>query len=68
MNIDVTANEMTGLISFMNGLDGVTLKRLLSYFSHESRYLHPRELKEFWDSLTESEKNYYRRLVVYRII
>lgn len=56
------------LVRFMNGPDDATLRRLLGYFSYESRYLHPRELKLFWDSLTEDEKNYYRMLVKTRFI
>lgn len=59
-------NDTYELIEFMNGPDSVTLRRLLTYFSYDSRYLHPRELREFWGSLTGTEKNYYRRLVVER--
>ena len=62
------ARDIPELIRFMNGPDDATLRRLLAYFSYESKYLHPRELKEFWDSLKESEKNYYRMLVATRFI
>lgn len=60
--------EMQDLIAFMQGPDNPVLVRLVSFFSRDSRYCHPRELKPFWESLTESDKNYYRRLVVLREI
>lgn len=68
--------EAQELSNFMHGPDQVTLARLTTFFSYpvldgtdwRKCYLHPRELKLFWDSLTESEKNYYRRLVALREI
>ena len=63
-----TLNDIPALIKLMSGPDAVTFRRLVSFFSLDSRYLHPRELKEFWESLTESEKNYYRMLVAKRLI
>lgn len=62
------ANDLPALIKFMQGPDNATLVRLISFFSRDSRYCHPRELKAFWESLSESEKNYYRRLVAIRFI
>ncbi|AWN06180.1 hypothetical protein SEA_MIEK_79 [Streptomyces phage Miek] len=62
------ANDLPALIKFMQGPDNATLVRLISFFSRDSRYCHPRELKLFWESLSESEKNYYRRLVAIRFI
>lgn len=62
----IIAGDMDELIVFMNGHDGPYLRELVSYFSLDSRYCHPRELKLFWESLTESEKNYYRDAVFYR--
>lgn len=65
------------LVRFMNGPDGPTLRRLLWFFNDVEdeearpfghRYCHPRELKEFWESLTQSEKNYYHKLVATRYI
>lgn len=61
-------NDIPDLVAFMNGPDDAVKRRLLCYFSYESRYCHPRELKAFWYSLTESEKNYYRKLVAMRFI
>jgi hypothetical protein len=54
------ANDFPELIAFMQGPDRVTFARLISFFSVDSRYCHPRELKPFWESLTEAEKFYYR--------
>jgi hypothetical protein len=68
MNTEGLSNDFPELLSFMNGPDGPTLRRLLGYFSYESRYVHPRELKAFWESLTQSEKNYYHMLVATRFI
>jgi hypothetical protein len=62
------SNDIPDLIKFMNGPDRPVLARLINYFSFDSRYCHPRELKAFWESLSESEKNYYRKCVVQRII
>lgn len=62
------ADDIVELIAFMNGPDKAVLKRLVAYVSLDGRYCHPRELKRFWESLTESEKNYYRKCVVQRII
>lgn len=58
-------DEKIELISFMTGPDRATLRRLAYYFSGDSKkYLHPRELKKFWDSLTEDEKDYYHEAVM----
>lgn len=65
MNIGV--KELEDLVNFMQGPDNPVLVRLVSYFSLDSRYCHPRELKSFWESLNESEKNYYRSVAL-RII
>lgn len=48
---------------FMSGPDSRILKYLVAYFSYNGRYLHPRELRVFWESLTESEKEYYRHAI-----
>lgn len=61
-------NELTVLIAFMQGPDNAILGRLIHFFSEGGKYLHPRELKPFWESLTEGEKNYYRMLVKTRYI
>lgn len=63
-----TPQDLPELIRFMNGPDDAVKRRLLGYFSYESRYLHPRELKVFWESLTEDEKDYYRKLVAERFV
>lgn len=66
--------ENDRLIGFMNGPDNAVLVRLIIFFSMpsaddvKSKYLHPRELMAFWGSLTATEKNYYRKLVVFRKI
>jgi hypothetical protein len=52
--------EMAQLERLMNGEDKATLARMISFFSVPGKYLHPRELKIFWDSLTDSEKNEWR--------
>jgi phosphopentomutase len=57
------ANDIPELIKFMNSSDHDTLSELVNFFSLDSRYCHPRELKRFWESLTESEKDYYRSCV-----
>jgi hypothetical protein len=51
------------LTAFMNGPDNRVLCRMINYFSYGSRYLTPRELKKFWDSLTEVEKTYWRTAI-----
>ena len=61
-------NDISDLIKFMNGPDSPVLKRLINYFSYDSRNCHLREIKDFWESLSESEKNYYRKCVVMRIV
>lgn len=68
MNTLGIAQVMPELGQFMNGVDSFTLRRLVGYFSDGGKYLHPRELMEFWTSLSESDKNYYRKLVVTRVI
>jgi hypothetical protein len=60
--------SMAELVQFMNGPDKPTLRRLRSYFSCEEKYLGPRELKEFWDSLSRGERDHYRRLVETQVI
>lgn len=49
----------TQLRSLMTGPHMFTLARMICFFSWESRYLHPRELKIFWESLTEEEKAWW---------
>jgi hypothetical protein len=58
------ANDIPQLIKFMQGPDNPTFVRLINYFSRDSRYCHPRELKRFWESLTGAEKIYYRSAVL----
>ena len=55
--------DVEELIIFMNGPDKPTLAAMISFFSHESRYLHPRELKRFWDSLSDEEKLWWRFVI-----
>jgi hypothetical protein len=62
------AHPLQHLIDFMNGPDSATLRRLLSFFSVPRKYVQPEELKEFWESLSSQEKNYYHRLVALREI
>lgn len=51
--------EIKELAKFMKGEDLPTFARMIDYFSVQGKYLHPRELKKFWESLTEEEKLYY---------
>lgn len=62
--------EVWELMGFMIGSDGPVLRRLIVFFSKktgnlEPKYLHPRELREFWASLDQYERSYYWNL--YRI-
>ena len=56
----LTQEQRRELVEFMSGPDMIHLVRFINYFSFNGRYLKPAELKEFWDSLAEDEKNYYR--------
>lgn len=52
------------LMTFMSGPDAPVLKRLICFFSKQTgdmkvKYLHPRELREFWASLDQYERGYY---------
>lgn len=60
--------SMAELVRFMNGPDKQTLRLLRSYFSCEDKYVGPRELKEFWDSLSRGERDHYRKLVETQVI
>lgn len=60
--------ETDELTKFITGPDSATLRRLISYFSWGSAYLGVSELKEFWESLDQKDKNYYHRLVATRQI
>jgi hypothetical protein len=57
------ADDIPELIKFMNGPDSIHLKEMVVFFSLDSRYLHPRELKLFWESLTPDERSYYQTAV-----
>lgn len=59
-NKDLETSELSELAWFMSGPDMVTLGRMIGFFSSQGNYLHPRELKVFWESLTETEKMEYR--------
>lgn len=61
-------SETRILVDFMQGPDNAVLRRLIVFFSKDGKHCRPREVKSFWESLTESEKNYYRRLVAIREI
>lgn len=57
--------ETFELVEFMTGSDSKVLVRLIRFFSQKTgdldpKYLHPRELKDFWWSLNEYDKTYYR--------
>lgn len=52
-------NDVKELIAFMQGAYQVTFSRMIWFFSEGNRYLHPRELKVFWESLTPEEEQYY---------
>lgn len=64
MDID----ELNETVAFMRGPDSAVFRRLIAFFSNNSRYCPPQEVKRFWESLTGSEKNYYRMLVATRFI
>jgi hypothetical protein len=55
--------ERTSLVKFMIGPDNPIFAKMICYFSSAGKYCHPRELKKFWESLTEREKDYYRAVV-----
>lgn len=52
--------EMKEIVAFMNGPDKVTLGRMIGFFSVPGKYLHPRELKPFWESLDVWDQNWFR--------
>lgn len=60
--------ENDSLIDFMNGPYWTVFARLIVFFSLPSvdgikaKYLHPRELREFWGSLNLDEREYYLNL------
>ncbi|MFJ2778179.1 hypothetical protein [Kitasatospora sp. NPDC087315] len=53
--------ELKELSAFMLGPDKATLGRMIGYFSVSGKYLHPRELKEFWETLKPMERAWFRR-------
>lgn len=55
--------DFDALRTLMTGPDSRILRYLVAYFSYQSRYLHPRELRIFWESLTDAEKEYYRQAI-----
>lgn len=59
--------ETFELMGFMNGSFSPVLKRLICFFNQQTgdlkpKYLHPRELREFWASLNQQERFYYWNL------
>lgn len=61
------STETFELIGFMNGPDAPVLKRLIVFFSKKAgdlkpKYLHPRELREFWVTLSLADRFYYMDL------
>jgi hypothetical protein len=58
-------NEHDNLVWFMTGPDSEVFAKAICYFNFESKreYFHPRELMKFWNSLTEREKDYYRKTI-----
>lgn len=56
--------EMKQLSEFMLGPDKFTLGRMIGYFSTPGKYLHPGELKEFWETLQPLERAWFRREMI----
>lgn len=59
----MSEGEIQKLADFMSGPDARIFGRFIGYFSTPGKYLHPRELKEFWESLTLMEQSYYRHAI-----
>lgn len=59
----LSAETVAELTAFMCGPDKRVLSRMIGYFSYNSRYLTPRELKKFWDAISEVEKTYWRSAI-----
>ncbi|AXQ61311.1 hypothetical protein SEA_LIBERTYBELL_70 [Streptomyces phage LibertyBell] len=58
------ASETAQLVAFMTDFrDKGTFAKMVCFFSVPKRYCHPREIMEFWLSLTGQEQDYYRRAV-----
>lgn len=51
------------LVEFMNNSESATTRRLMNYFGVPGKWVKTEEMKIFWDSLTDAEKNIYRHLV-----
>lgn len=49
------AEDIKILTAFMQGPDQVTFGRMIGYFSVPGKYLHPRELMRFRNSMTDEE-------------
>lgn len=62
-DVSKTTQELQELIEFMRGPDYKVFARFINYFSAGGRYLKPSELKTFWESLPEAEKQYYRAAI-----
>ncbi|MFD4247838.1 hypothetical protein ACFWP3_40615 [Streptomyces sp. NPDC058525] len=56
--------ELQQLSAFMLGPDNSTLGRMIGYFSVLGKYLHPRELKEFWETLQPVERAWFRHEMI----
>lgn len=51
------------IIRFLNGEDRYLFEKFIIYFSVTDKPLLPSELKEFWESLTFTEKQSYQSYV-----
>jgi hypothetical protein len=51
----MSEGEIQRLGAFMNGPDLPTYARMITFFSLQGKYLHPREIEHFRNSMTEEE-------------
>ncbi|MGW0901638.1 hypothetical protein ACWD0G_32555 [Streptomyces goshikiensis] len=56
--------ELEQLVGFMTGPDKVTLGRMIGYFSVPGKYLHPREMKVFWEALKPLGRAWFHREMI----
>lgn len=52
--------DTTSLVEFMIGPDQRTFAKAICFFSAGGKHCPPKEIKEFWESLTVEERGYYR--------
>ncbi|ASU03987.1 hypothetical protein [Streptomyces phage Psst4] len=51
----MTEGEIQRLGAFMSGQDRPTYARMITFFSVPGKYLHPREIEHFRNSMTDEE-------------